>query len=153
MLNRIFRISTLVLIHLLALMIPFGFIIGPVSIVLFACWILSGEWKMKWQNLKSANFLWIIIAFFLLNLMSLLWTSNSDAGNFNIQVKLLLFGLPIVIASLRFDAKQTRRLLSVFISGLAVCGLLMLSRSFYYYFSEGRNTFYYQDFCHRVVHP
>jgi O-antigen ligase len=151
--NNIFKTCTIALIYILALMIPFGFIIGPVSILLFVCWIFSGEWKLKWENLKSANFLWIWMAFFLLNLLSLCWTANMDNGLFNIQVKLLLFILPIGMASFRFDVTQTRRLLGTFIFSLTACGLFMLTRSIYVYFSEGINTFYYQDFCHRVVHP
>jgi O-antigen ligase len=149
----VFRYSSLVMIYLVALFMPFGFIMGPLAVLLFACWLCSGEWKTKWENIKSAKFIWIWIAFFLWNLLSYAWTENKSSGQFHIQVQLPLLGIPLVLASMRFDVKTTRRIFAVFIFGLLASGLFMLSRSTWYLITENRNTFYYQDFCYRVAHP
>jgi O-antigen ligase len=151
--TTIFRKATLVLIFLIALLMPFGLFMGPGAVLLFVCWLFSDEWKTKWENIRASKFLWIYIAFFLWNLLSYAWTENIKQGEFNLQVKLPLFGIPLVLASLRFDAKITRRIFAVFIMGLAASGLFMLSRAVYFYVAEHRNTFYYQDFCQHVVHP
>lgn len=149
----VFRNSVLVMIYLLALFMPFGFIMGPLAVLLFACWLFSGEWKLKVANIKASKFLWIWIAFFLWSLLSCLWTENIHAGLFHIQVQIPLFGISIVLASMRFDVKTTRRIFALFIFGLFASGLFMLSRSTWILLTENRNTFYYQDFCHRVAHP
>jgi O-antigen ligase len=148
-----FRYSSLAIIYLVALFMPFGFIMGPLAVLLFACWLFSGEWKLKWENIKTAKFIWIWVVFFLWNLLSYLWTENKASGQFHIQVQLPLLGIPLVLASMRFDVKTTRRIFAVFIFGLLASGLFMLSRSTWYLIAEGRNTFYYQDFCYRVAHP
>lgn len=152
-LTSLFRKTTLALIFLIALLMPFGLLMGPGAVLLFLCWLLSGEWKLKWENIRSSKFLWMWIAFFLWNLLSYAWTENTKQGAFNLQVKLPLLGIPLVLASLRFDAKTTRRILAVFLGGLTASGLFMLFRAVYFLIAENRNTFYYQDFCYRVVHP
>ncbi len=150
---NLFHSTVLLIIFLVALFMPFGFIMGPLAVLLFVCWLLSGDWKTKWENIKSANFLWIWLGFFFWNLLSYAWTENKSSGLFHIQVQLPLFGIPIVLASMRLDVKTTRRLFAVFIFGLFASGVFMLSRSTWYLLTENRNTFYYQDFCARVVHP
>ncbi|CAN5905373.1 hypothetical protein BH11BAC7_BH11BAC7_28490 [soil metagenome] len=151
--TNIFRYSLLLMIYLVALFMPFGFIMGPLAVLLFACWLFSGEWKLKWENIKKSKFLWIWMAFFLWSLLSFVWTENKASGLFHIQVQLPLFGIPIVFASMRFDVKTSRRIFAVFILGLFSSGLFMLSRSTWNLLAENRNTFYYQDFCARVAHP
>ncbi|MEO5644963.1 MAG: O-antigen ligase family protein [Bacteroidia bacterium] len=141
------------MIYLVALFMPFGFIMGPLAVLLFACWLFSGEWKLKWENIKTSKFLWIWMAFFLWSLLSFVWTENKASGLFHLQVQLPLFGIPIVFASMRFDVKTSRRIFAVFILGLFSSGLFMLSRSTWNLLAENRNTFYYQDFCARVAHP
>lgn len=151
--KNIFRYSLLLMIYLVALFMPFGFIMGPLAVLLFACWLFSGEWKLKWENIKTSKFLWIWMAFFLWSLLSFVWTENKASGLFHLQVQLPLFGIPIVFASMRFDVKTSRRIFAVFILGLFSSGLFMLSRSTWNLLAENRNTFYYQDFCARVAHP
>ncbi|MDQ3108536.1 MAG: O-antigen ligase family protein [Bacteroidota bacterium] len=148
-----FRYCSLVMIYLVALFMPFGFLMGPLAVLLFAGWLFSGDWKLKLENIKTAKFIWLWIAFFTWNLASYMWTGNEASGQFHIQVLLPVLGLPLVLASMRFDEKTTRRILAVFIFGLFASGLFMLSRSTWYLITEDRNTFYYQDFCYRVVHP
>jgi O-antigen ligase len=152
-LASVFRKATIVMIFLIALLMPFGLLMGPGAVLLFICWLCSGEWKIKWNNIRASKFTWIWIAFFLWNLLSYAWTENTKQGAFNLQVKLPLLGIPLVLASLRFEAKLTRRILAVFVLGLTASGLFMLSRAVYFYFAENKNTFYYQDFCEHVVHP
>jgi O-antigen ligase len=148
-----FRHSSLALIFLVVLFMPFGFMMGPLAVLLFVCWIFSGEWKTKWENIKTAKFLWVWIAFFVWNAFSYAWTANTASGQFNLQVKIPLLGLPLVLASMRFDARTSRRIFATFIFGLFASGLFMLCRSSWIFFTEHQNTFYYQDFCHRVGHP
>lgn len=148
-----FRICTLSLLYLLAFFLPFGFILGPLTVLCVGSWFLSGGWKEKFEMMKSAKFLWIWIAFFLLNLVSMLWTANTHEGIVSLQVKLPLLLLPLVISTIRLDAKQTRWMLTIFMLGLIGCGIFMLTRSTYIFFTEQRNTFYYQEFTERIMHP
>ncbi len=152
-LSIFFRICTLLLIYLLAFLLPLGFILGPITVLSVGCWLLSGGWKDKIEKIRSARFLWIWIAFFMLNLISLMWTENRVEGMMSLQVKLPLLFVPIIISTIRFDTKQTRWILAIFICGLIVSGLFMLSRSTYIFFTEHINTFYYQDFSSGVMHP
>ena len=138
---------------LLAFLLPFGFFTGPLIALLGIGWVLSGGWKEKWERLRTAKFLWLWITFYAWNLLSLAWSANLPEGLFDVQVKLAMLICPLVLATIRFDTKQTWRVLGAFVAGLVACGLFMLLRSTWLYVTQDVNTFYYQEFAGGLIHP
>jgi O-antigen ligase len=134
-------------------LLPFGFFVGPATGFLSLAWLAEGKWKLKWETFRQNSLLWPWVIFYGLYLLGLIWTSNSHEASISLQVKFGMFILPLIYSTVKMDIRQTQRALAIFISGLIAAGIFMLARSSYYYFSEGRITFYYQEFSKNLVHP
>lgn len=134
-------------------LLPLGFFVGPACGFLSLSWLAEGKWKMKWKVFRETPLLWAWILFYLFYAVGMLWSSNKDEGMTSLQVKFGMFIVPIIYSSVRLNTKQTQRALLTFISGLVAAGLFMLIRASWYYFSEGKITFYYQEFAYKLVHP
>jgi O-antigen ligase len=139
---------------MVALLLPSGQMVASMEGFLTIFFLVEWNWKEKGRNLWNARLLlfpWLI--FYGLYVAGLCWTENKAEGAFNVQVKLSLFLFPLIIASRRFDTKQTHRLLGTFLFGLIAAGIFMLVRAAYLYYSEGVNNFYYQALAAKMPHP
>ncbi len=100
--------------------------------ILLGSWILEGDWKRKWQLMKSSRVLWAMSGFFLLHLVGLLWTSDFDYASNDIRVKLPLLSFPLLFITTGhiFSKKEITNLLWLFTAAIftatIVCTVIWL---------------------------
>ncbi len=74
----------------------------PTSIsqfIVIANWFLEGNFKNKWQQLKSSKIFWVLVSVFVMHCLGLIYTQNINDGMLDIRVVLPLLLLPIVYFS------------------------------------------------------
>ena len=72
-------------------------------------WLLEGRWREKWQMACESRLLQAYTVLYLLLLMGMLWTSNTNHGFSVLQVKMPLFFVPLVMLTTRPVTGRARR--------------------------------------------
>lgn len=97
--------------------LPFGFQTNGIFIILLAFyWLISGNWQEKMKLLRSNGLYMLLILFYFLHLSALLYTDDLRAGILEIEKKLPLLVLPLVLGSIPgFSQSSIRKLLWFFV--------------------------------------
>lgn len=77
-------------------------------------WLLEGRWRQKWQLAKSSRLLHAILALYALLAAGLLWSSDPAAGLHELQVKLPLAVIPLVVLTTPPVERRPRAMLLSF---------------------------------------
>ncbi len=99
------------------------------QIFLAANWLLEGNFKWKWQQLKSNKIFWVLASLFFLHLIGITYTENIQRGLDDLRNKMPLLVLPLILFSTKpLSVKEFKLLfgfffLSVFVS--SVCCYLV----------------------------
>ena len=108
------------------------FLMSVGQFLLLANWIFEGDFKRKWQVMKTSKVLWVVSGFYLLHLVGLLWTSDFAyaANDLKIKLPLLWFPLLFITSKHEISKKEIESLLwffttSVFIASI-VCTMVWL---------------------------
>ncbi|MZP81498.1 MAG: hypothetical protein GT596_02125, partial [Bacteroidales bacterium] len=62
-------------------------------------WILEGDWRSKLNRIKGKVSLYVVASFYLMYLVGLLYTSDLHSGVSELQQKLPLLLLPLILSS------------------------------------------------------
>jgi len=156
MLNRFYIKAHLIFLLLIAFFIPISKKAVILLILLYGLnWLLLQNYKEKLLNLKKhiAKFLFLSFIYFIY-IISLLYTSNIDSGLFDIEVKLTLFLLPLILFSNPLPLKsETDKVFKAYITGCLVGVFICLFQSGTLYFeSHDLNSFVYTNFS-VLFHP
>ncbi len=142
--------------YYLALLIAFFLPTGRFAALFIALsllnWLIEGDFKNKFQIIFQNKFALIFIGFYLLHLIGMLYTTNIDFGLFDLQVKLSLLILPLLLVSRPLNISQVNKVFVFFIAGGIVASFILLSRAIYIYATIHENNFFYQAFS-IFVHP
>ena len=121
--------------------------------ILFINAIAEFKFKFRFRQLLQSKIILAIIFYYGLNILSLLWSQNIDAGLFDNQVKLSLFILPLLLFSERnLSSHIEKKIRLAFILGCATSSIYMLSIALYEYFQTGVNHFTYITLS-KIFHP
>ena len=108
------------------------FLMSIGQFLLLANWIFEGDFKRKWQVMKTSKVLWVVSGFYLLHLVGLFWTSDFvyAANDLKIKLPLLWFPLLFITSKHEISKKEIEGLLwfftaSVFIASI-VCTMVWL---------------------------
>lgn len=74
----------------------------PISVsqsIIVANWLLEGNFKNKWLQLKSSKVFLVLILVFIMHCIGLIYTQNFDDGMLDLRTVIPLFLLPIVFFS------------------------------------------------------
>lgn len=139
---------------LIAFFLPSYIYVVPVFIVLlFANWIIEGNFSDKFFRLKSNRFAHLFILFYLLFLFGMFWTENKNAGWFDLQVKLSVFVFPVIFSSISFcSQKNINKILFSFVMGCLLATIYCFSYAIYKWNSTGDNYFLYTKLS-VILHP
>jgi O-antigen ligase len=127
-----------------------------------ACWILIGLLSfilkehrlLMFEQLKREKYLWLLPAFYLMHLLGVLWTSNYSQAGLDLQIKLTLLLLPIILSSFQIDAIFINKIRRYFIGGVLVSCIYLLIIAFARYFKNGElSVFFYSEFSSSIMHP
>lgn len=120
-----------------AVTLPLSIYVNSIAIILLLfAWLCEGQFIFKIKLLMQRPLIIIFIIFYLLFLLGMLYTSNIEFGKFNLEKKLSLIVLPLVIGtSISFNKKMQENVLTVFVSSCFVTSLICFGKGLYYYFS------------------
>ena len=105
MLNRFFGNNFHTHLHIFGLCgvaagVPFNKIMMSLAMMLIVLnLLLEADFKPYFQNLKTNKLYLFILGFFLLHIISLIWTYNFDYALHDLKVKLPLLVIPTIIAA------------------------------------------------------
>lgn len=91
--------------------------------------ILEGNYRAYWENFKSNRVFWLVVAIYTLNVIGILWSSNTSEALHTIKQQLPFIAIPTVLVAKPISTKK--HLSFVFLSFLAV----MLFTSVYNFLS------------------
>ncbi len=130
-----------------------------VSIV---CWVLIGlttlflkeHRSLMLQQFKNEKYLWLLPAFYGLHVLGVLWSTNYAQAGLDLQIKMTLLLLPIILSSFQIDALFMNKVRRYFIGGVLVSSIYLLAIAFYSYFTTGKVTvFFYSELSDSIMHP
>ncbi len=103
--------------------LAFGVMMGtvPTSVpqfILLGNWIIEGDFKRKWNQLRSTKLFWIIISLPLIHIFGLLYTTDMEGGLLDLRIKLPLLFLPMLLFTTKpLSKKEFDFLLYCFLIG------------------------------------
>jgi len=81
-------------------------------------WLLEGEFKTKYQQIKSNKVLLSIMAFSLLTLVSILWSTNIEVALKHIRLNSYFFVIFVIATSIKKE--QVQNIISSFLLGMFI---------------------------------
>lgn len=85
------------------------------QIIMAGNWLLEGDFKIKWERLRSNRIFWLLIAFYGLHLLGMAYTSHLQSGLDDLRNKLPLLILPLLFFSTKpLSPKEFRTLFFFF---------------------------------------
>lgn len=114
--DRIQRIKFTGPLALAIVSLPFSITICHLALIIFGIvWIVEGRWEEKWETILKNPIVMIFVLFFLLNLLGVIYSADQRIGWFNLEKKISLVVLPVMLASIQLRKEDVRKLLHVFI--------------------------------------
>lgn len=90
-------------------------------------WLYEGDFKAKWQRLKTKRTLSLLLLLPLLHLLWLLNTSDFDWALYNLTIKVPLLTLPFLLATSKpLSAEQLKKLLYYFVWAVGIGTLIAM---------------------------
>jgi len=89
------------------LLLPIGLVFGEVptsvsEIIVFICWLLTGEWGRKIKLLKHNKYFWLTSSLYLVSIFGLIYTKDFQYALNDLRIKLPLLLFPIIFFSVDF---------------------------------------------------
>ncbi|MTI24756.1 O-antigen ligase family protein [Fulvivirga kasyanovii] len=108
--------------------LPFSIKLCSISIVLLtANWLIEGNLRAKWEIIKLNKLIWVLSGFYILHILGMLIVEDMDSGLYDLEKKLSLFVLPIVIgASERLSTKEMKIIFCSFIISCLIAVIVSL---------------------------
>lgn len=136
-----------------AFLLPWKFIIAPAGVLLVLSWLITFDYKTKWENMRSHSVQWLFLALSVLYIAGYFWSENKSEALTSLEVKTSILFFPLVFASLKYDYKQTKLILQAFLAGLICVGLFMIVRSIFTNADPGIDVWSYQELSRDIMHP
>lgn len=85
-------------------LLPVGLLFGEVptsvaEIIVFGCWLLTGQLKSKFETLIQSKCFWLLASIYLLHIVGLIYTSNFNYAFNDLRIKLPLLFFPLIFFS------------------------------------------------------
>jgi O-antigen ligase len=124
---------------------PFTMLFNSFLIILLAAhWLLEGRFREKLQRLRQQPLALAWMAFYLLHLLGMLYTTDLGAGKGDMEAKLSLFVLPLLLGSVPpLDRQRVRRLAYLFVAACTVGILCALVRAGLAYLADGNTDHFF----------
>ncbi len=115
---------------LLAFSIPFPFIYSSIALILLSLvWLIFRNKKEAFERLRQRGPLWAWLLYYALHAVSYFYSENKDQAAFDLQVKLGLFILPLLVGTMDLGIKDLQKIMGSFCLGITVVACIALTRS------------------------
>jgi len=157
--TKIIRRAFFIVLCFVLCCLPLKFGISYGVFFLGLLWILDLDYKSKWNTLRQRK-LWVPLAimmgYYLVHLISMIYTSNIEIGWFVLQKKLLFIIAPIVILTIPEEIRTKRHLDILIWSFVAGCFIVMaysLINSYMNFNESGNSAWFYYCLVSPFQHP
>jgi hypothetical protein len=91
------------------------------QILMAANWLLEGDFKTKWERIRSNSIFWLLVSFYALHLLGMTYTDQLQCGLNDLRNKLPLLILPLLFFSTKpLSPKEFRTLFLFFFAAVLV---------------------------------
>tara|TARA_B100000886_G_scaffold234436_1_gene163918 strand:- start:3301 stop:4479 length:1179 start_codon:yes stop_codon:yes gene_type:complete len=109
---------------ILAFFAPISIFITDVAVFsLGILWLFEGQFKSKWDKIKSSPWILSLLALFFIYVVGILWGTNHQWAEWVFQKSVLLLLLPILY-TLKFSQKEVKYSLFAFLSATTLSALI-----------------------------
>ncbi len=99
--------------------------------------ILLWDWKAVWKSWSSNRWLWLLFAYFTLELLSILWTSDKHEAWNMIRRELTLYAIPLTIIAIPLTAfKHYKWVVLSFLSAVFITSFINAGTYFHWWGSK-----------------
>ena len=131
----------------------YAYWVGVVVVTYLLCWLVEGDLNKKINTIRGNRYVWFFAGFYALYFIGMIYTSNYDAGWFNLQVKLSLLLFPLLLsAEGKMDVEKQKPIMYSFIAGCVVNGISCLIYATWKYVNLDVFEFQYRNFS-ILLHP
>jgi hypothetical protein len=96
--------------------------------LLLGNWIIEGDFKRKWQVIKTSKVLWVLSSFYFLHLVGLFYTSDFNYALNDLRIKLPLLWFPLLFATSRtLNKKEVDGFLYFFIASVFLASMVSMT--------------------------
>lgn len=145
-----FRFSLLAV----AVTLPWNIYLNSLSIILLSfSWLMEGNITGKLQRVKTNPLIILFIVFYALFILGMFYTENLAAGKFNLEKKLSLFVLPVVLGTTRhLDRSLLHAALKFFVASCMAASFLCLVNGLYHYIVFNDHSYFFYENLSSVLH-
>jgi hypothetical protein len=138
----------------LVFLLPFSFNFTAYCIIgLTLCWLLQGNFKETFANIRNRKALWPWFLFYALHVISYTYSQNKEQSLFDLQAKLSLLIMPVVIgAGISINRKTIERIFFYFTCAITILGIACIAYAVYRCTQEGY-IYWPFFFYHRLTEP
>lgn len=128
------------------------FLMSVSQFIIYINWILEGNFKTKWQRIKSNKWIWLFSSVFLVHLI---WTFFPQPQDYNyalndLRIKLPLLLFPLFVGSAnRLSLRNIKNILFVFVATVTIVGIIGIVR---YILKDSLNIVDYRHFVPFISH-
>lgn len=124
---------------LVAISLPFSPRLNSISIVLLTLfWIAEGSFREKLNRLNQDKLILLFVIFYVWFAIGMFYTENSSVGEFNLEKKLSLLILPLVIGTSHVYDRSMRDKVLIWFAGSVMLGVLIsLGAACVYFWRSG----------------
>ena len=136
-----------------AFMLPFNFLVSQGGTFVVFFWLLTLDYKQKWQNIRNSPLLWLFVVLNGLYIIGCFWSENKHEAMVSMAMKSAVVIFPIVFAAMRLDYKKTKLVLQAFLAGLVCVSGFMIVQALTVPSETGVDVWSYQEFSRNIMHP
>lgn len=128
------------------------FLMSVSQFIIYINWILEGNFKTKWQRIKSNKWIWLFTSVFLIHIFWAFFPQPQDydyaLNDLRIKLPLLLF--PLFVGSANpIKLKDLKNILLVFVGTVTIVGIIGIVR---YILKDNLNIVDYRNFVPFISH-
>ena len=101
--------------------------------------------QLKWQLLKERPFILLMIVYYVLHVISLLWSADKQEAAAQLAIRLPVFILPVALGTLLIEEELKDRLLRAIAIVTTILAVISLGLSFSQYSQTGNSGYLYND--------
>lgn len=134
--------------------LPFSILVNNISIMLLLLnWLLEGSFKTKWLQFKKQALAHYFIILYIAYIMGLIYSANSHQGLFELEKKMALFLMPLLIAtSPKMVLKDLRLVFKAFIFSCTLATFFCFAYAIYRNYQEDYTLSYLYNAIFYDIH-
>jgi O-antigen ligase len=142
---------------IISLFLFFLSFLQPVSVIctllLAGCWLIHPHMKQSFHKATKNPALLLLISFYVLHLISVLYSSNLQYAFFDLQTKLSFVFFPLFVSAFTFEEKEVQRFKDFFVLGTIVGSLLCLFFAIDAYAESHNSAYFFYEHYSQFMHP